>query len=89
MDLKIKKQSGQILLESLLLLVLMMGFTFTLIKALQKADFVGSLTFKPWAKVTGMIECGVWQECGINTSSNKGQHPGNFPLTLDPTGRGG
>ena len=79
-------QLGQGTTEMILLMVLGLAFFAFLVKGLQKMDFVDSLVVKPWANVTGMIECGVWKPCGMNTPS-LGLHPSGRVVSHRPVGQ--
>jgi hypothetical protein len=56
-------QSGQLVLEAILLIVVLMGSAHYLTNFLQEKGFAASLISQPWAKLSGMIECGVWSPC--------------------------
>ena len=79
----LKNQKGQAVLESILILVVMIFFIQLLIKGLKEKNYAENLFVKPWTKVTGMIECGAWQPCGVNVS-NPGYHPNNRVVTYKP-----
>ena len=61
----LKNQSGQLIVEAVLLMVIMMAVFAMLQAGIKKMDLVGKLTREPWEKISGMIQCGVWQPCGI------------------------
>lgn len=84
MDLK-QNQKGQIIVESMLLLVLLMGIMTFAVGQMKKMDFIKSLTVDPWARVSGMVECGVWSPCGVSAGNSGGkQHPHNRIVTFKP-----
>ena len=83
---KIKLQSsqaGQAMVEMVLLLVLGTGLIFGLFKGLQSMDYIGKITSGPWEKISGMVECGVWQPCGLNAPKVK-EHPSNRVVSYKP-----
>ena len=79
----LKNQEGQVVVESVLLLVVMVGVMMLVINGLKKMNYVENLAFTPWTKVQGMIECGVWQACGV-ALPNVALHPGNRTLSFFP-----
>jgi hypothetical protein len=83
----VKNQSGQILVEAVLLLVVFVSVMLLVTGQLKKMDYISGLTLSPWEKVSGMVECGVWAACGVQ-ASGKGLHPGNRVVSFDP-GKGG
>lgn len=53
-------QRGQFLIESVLLIVVMVGIFMAGTNALRDKKFLAKLIGGPWEQVQGMIECGVW-----------------------------
>jgi hypothetical protein len=66
-----KNQKGQLVLEAILLMVVFMGLSTLLTNYLKENKVAARLVSEPWGKLSGMIECGVWQPC----AGNKGLHP--------------
>ena len=79
------QQKGQIVVESVLLLVVMVAVMTLVINGLKKMNYVESLTFSPWARISGMVECGVWEPCGVTLANGAGLHPSTRPLSSWPT----
>lgn len=67
-------EKGQLVVEAVLLIIVMMGAALLLTSKLREMEFVQGLTSKPWAMLSGMIECGVWKPCG-KSSPAAGLHP--------------
>jgi len=59
------------------------GNLSTLFSGLKKANFIDEMTTKPWAVVSGMIECGAWVPCGIS-APKPGYHPSNRVISYRP-----
>ena len=80
----LRNQRGQLVLEAILLMVVFMGITTLLTGYLRDHRVAAKLVSEPWAKLSGMIECGVWQPC----AGGKGLHPGTTDrfLSLKPEG---
>jgi len=79
-------QLGQGTVEFILLMVLGVALFMGAMKILKNADVVGAVTQNPWKVFSGMIECGVWQPCGISTPVAN-MHPSNRPLSFKPAGQ--
>ena len=78
--------SGQIILEYILLMVVVLGLSAILRDFLRDQNIAATFTFEPWGKLDGMIQCGVWTDrCGVGKRT-PGFHPtaGERHLTLDP-----
>lgn len=61
---RLSNPSGQFLIETVLLMLLSMGFFVFLINQLKSMELVRSIVQDPWAKVAGMIESGSWEPPG-------------------------
>lgn len=77
---KLQNQSGQALLETVLLLAITVGFSLWITNYLKENQFAQKLVAQPWNTLTGMIECGTWKGCA------KGMHPNstNRIISLKP-----
>ncbi|PIS11227.1 MAG: hypothetical protein COT73_05105 [Bdellovibrio sp. CG10_big_fil_rev_8_21_14_0_10_47_8] len=64
-----KNQGGQMIVETILLLALLVSVSLLVSKYLQESRFAQKLVGEPWGTLSGMIECGVWTGCGA------GKHP--------------
>ena len=53
-------QRGQFVIESVLLMVVMMGLFVTSMNTLREGKYLSNMVERPWAEVQGMLECGVW-----------------------------
>lgn len=67
----LRNQSGQAVVEFVLLFVISVSVTLLAVRFLEKN--VPDLIAKPWTTLSGMIECGTWSGC----------KPGHHPNTLD------
>lgn len=81
----LKKQSGQIIIENILLMVVLISVFATLINYLKKQEFATQFTEAPWNTMNGMIQCGVWSPCSVEKPVNE-KHPNSSHriLSLDP-----
>ncbi len=82
----LKNHRGQLLVEAVLLSLIFIGLSYTVVTQLKKIEFLQKITVQPWARLQGMIECGVWDPCGIEVKKG-GLHPSTTSrvLTLDPS----
>ncbi len=80
-----QNQKGQLLVEAVLLMVVMIGLTVFINQQLQERRFFQTLVTGPWTRLQGMVECGVWQPC-------RGQadlHPNTRARHISTDPRGG
>ena len=77
----LRNQSGQLMIEAVLLLALTVSLSMVITRYLQENQFAQKLIAQPWSTLSGMVECGVWSGCGT------GKHPNarNRYLSLRPT----
>ncbi len=78
-----KGQSGQFVIEAVLLMLITFMVSTALIQFFNRDQFLNKLVLTPWEVTTGMIECGTWQACG---PGKPGLHPNklNRNLSLKP-----
>jgi hypothetical protein len=76
----LQNQSGQLVVEAVLLIAVIMGITMLTSAYIQRNEFANKLVAKPWKTLSGMIECGTWTGCGPQS------HPASTPrnLSLQP-----
>jgi hypothetical protein len=73
-----KNQRGQLVVEAVLLMTVLLGITFMVTSFLQKSQIAQKFTSEPWARLAGMIECGSWQSC----QGSPGLHPSSRDRNL-------
>lgn len=80
-----RTQSGQAIVEYILLMVVLFGVFTAIIDFLKDQEFMTKFTQGPWITMNGMIQCGNWQACGVETPVG-GVHPNSNTrvLSLDP-----
>jgi hypothetical protein len=78
-------QAGQGIVEYILLMVVLIGVFSAIMDVLKTNNLATRFTQEPWGKLNGMIQCGNWVDCGVNTPA-AGVHPNSSGrvLTLDP-----
>jgi len=84
MDLK-QNQKSDLIVESVLIMVLVLAMLTLISGKLKEMGYLNKLTVDPWARVSGMVECGAWDPCGISAgASSKKHHPNNRVVSLRP-----
>lgn len=81
---QLRNQSGQMIIEYILLMVVLIGVGTALVDFLKDQGFATKFTQDPWAKLNGMIQCGVWAPCGVETPTPAHPNTEARVLTLDP-----
>lgn len=56
----LRNQSGQITIEAVLIVTLLLGTTMATTRIIQDQGFLASLVERPWQHLAGMMENGVW-----------------------------
>ncbi len=81
----LRSQSGQMIVETVLLIMVSLSITGLIIKGLKQQQFIQSLVSKPWGLLSGMIQCGAWEACG-GQGASAGVHPAtrNRNVSLNP-----
>lgn len=69
----IKNEKGQIAVEYILLLVVMLGIFVAAKNVLSSSNAIANFVQKPWQLVAGMIEVGVWGDPRTVRSLHPGQ----------------
>jgi len=57
----LRNRKGQFVIETVLLMVLMIGTFAWATNQLREKQYLAKLISGPWVKVSGMIESGVWE----------------------------
>lgn len=78
-------QGGQVIVEYILMMVVVLTLSFMVQNFLKEKGFLKNLVFEPWARLNGMVQCGVWNPCGVEVAKG-GLHPNAAErvLSYDP-----
>ncbi|MEN0058451.1 MAG: hypothetical protein AAGB31_06420 [Bdellovibrio sp.] len=78
----LKNQQGQFVIETVLLMIVTIGFFIWGTNQLREGQFLAKLIGGPWEKVSGMIESGVW----ASPNDARKLHPNQLDrsITIDP-----
>lgn len=72
---KLRSSKGQVILEAVLLMVIMLGLWKFLSNQFIESNYMKKMMQDgPWPRLSGMIESGVWEKA----SSARAQHPNNL-----------
>lgn len=77
-------QKGQAVTEAVLIIAMLMLFTFTISNYFKDKELLKQLITGPWQNFSCMIQNGVWaptQSCGLN---HPNAHHRNLVLQADP-----
>ena len=72
---KTNNEKGQFVIELVLILTFVAALSSVLISHLKSYDLPRKIAAEPWQKLDGMVQCGVWQACGIGVKNPAGLHP--------------
>ena len=77
-----KNQKGQMTIEAVLILTLMVSLIFAITKGIKGQKYFTKLVEKPWSYVAGMIENAYWAP----VNAGKGKHPNYHSRHGSPIG---
>ena len=71
---RVTGQSGQLVVEAVLIIVALMFVTFMVASYFKDKEFVKKLISGPWVSLAGLIEDGVWLPLGQSATSHPNGH---------------
>ena len=74
---------GQAVTESILIIVLLMGFTMIVANYIKKEEVFKRLITGPFVFLAGMMQNGVWQSASIGAASHPANHNRHVVITGD------
>ena len=77
-----KNQKGQMTIEAVLILALMVSIIFAVTNGIKNKKYLTQLVEKPWTYVAGMIENAYWAP----VRDGKGKHPNHIGRHASPVG---
>jgi hypothetical protein len=78
----IRSQSGQMVVETILIIVLLLGFAMMASNYFNKHELMKGLVLTPWQSMAGMLQNGAW---GSPSSTNQ-YHPAAYERHLSYMG---
>ncbi len=76
------RQAGQITVEAVLVLTILVSTVFTGTRFLRDKQILTKMVERPWTYLAGMIENGMW----MPAASSRGKHPNQLNRHGSPTG---
>lgn len=77
---KIKQnQSGQMALEAVLIVVLLLSLTIFITREIRSRNLIGGMIAEPWRQISGMMSTGNWMDG--QKAMDQNLHPHVNPLT--------
>lgn len=73
-------QSGQMVVEMILILTLLFGFTVFVAAQFRQQEYFKAIVSGPWLKLAGMMQNGVWD----TPEKSKDLHPNYRGSSWDP-----
>lgn len=70
----LNNQSGQFVVESILIMVLLFGFTLAIATAFKERSFFAGIIQAPWQNMAGMIQNGTWAPPAASMGMHPSQH---------------
>jgi hypothetical protein len=77
---RLRSNKGQMTIEAVLLMTIMVAFFATTRKIISGQNYMSKLVSGPWSHVAGMIENGVWKPA----LTSKQLHPNVFDRRASP-----
>lgn len=81
----LQSQSGQAILESVLIMTILFGFTFMAAQFFKGEELVKQLITGPFANLSGMLQNGVWQPPAVGAASHPSHHHRHIVIQGDPS----
>lgn len=79
---KLKEQSGQMIVEAVLIMTMLMGFAYFISSAIRGNEIFSRLVSGPWTNLSGVIQNGVWAPPNTGVKL----HPANFDRRISLKG---
>ncbi|WP_413576527.1 hypothetical protein ACLVWU_00630 [Bdellovibrio sp. HCB290] len=78
----VANRKGQLVIEAVLLMVVMVGIFVASMNALRGSNFLAKMVTGPWDRVAGMMESGVWSPAKDARQKHPNQR--NRGISIDP-----
>lgn len=79
---KLKEQSGQMIVESVLIMTMLVGFAYIVTSYFRSNEVLASLISSPWTNLSGVIQNGTWAP----PTQNMRQHPNDMDRRISLEG---
>lgn len=75
------KQSGQMIVEAVLIIVMLMAFTMMVANYFKKNELLKQLISGPWQNLAGMLQNGVWAPPAVGAVIHPNAHTRHIVIT--------
>lgn len=79
--LRLRNQGGQMITEAVLIIVLLMGFTFMIANYFKNEEVMRQLITGPWQHLAGMLQNGVWAPPAAGAAIHPNGHVRHMVIT--------
>ena len=79
---KLKEQGGQMIVESVLIMTMLVGFAFFISSYFRSNEIVAKLISSPWTNLAGVIQNGTWAPA----TQNMRLHPSDMDRRISLEG---
>jgi Na+/alanine symporter len=80
----LNNESGQAVTEAVMILVLLMGFTFLVANYFKSREVLKQLIQGPFQHLAGMMQNGVWAPPGAGATKHPSSHDRHITVQGDP-----
>jgi hypothetical protein len=80
----VRGQGGQLIVEAVLIIVVMMAVTFAVGNYFKSQEVFKSLITKPWQSLAGLLQNGVWGAPAVTNVSHPNGHGRHIVITGEP-----
>lgn len=81
----LQSQRGQAILESVLIMTILFGFTFMAAQYFKSEELIQQLIRGPFANLSGMLQNGVWQPPAVGAPAHPSSHIRHIVIQGDPS----
>lgn len=79
---KLQQQGGQMIIEAVLIMTMLMGFAYIVTSSFRSNETVAKLVSGPWTSLAGVIQNGTWAPAEQNMKS----HPSDMDRRISLEG---
>ncbi len=80
----LKSQRGQGITEAILIIVLLLGFTFAVANYFKDQEVLKQVITGPWKTLSGMLQNGVWATPATGSASHPNGHGRHISMLPEP-----
>jgi len=77
----LNNQGGQLIVEAVLIIVMLVGFTFMVANYFKSNEVLKQLISGPWQNLAGMMQNGVWAPPAVGAAIHPNSHNRGVVIT--------